>query len=155
LGDALDLPFAGRSFDLVVLVTSLEFVADRALALDEASRVARSGLLLGVLNRWSLTALRYRLSGRGLWRSARFLSPPQWRRLVLSSLKERVQALQWRTTLWPLPGAMSTVIVGEQNIVFATLNEVFRRGASYGDLVMHAALSYACPLPCTEETESD
>lgn len=104
LGNALDLPFADRSFDLVVFVTSLEFIANRGLALAEASRVARCGLLLGVLNRWSLTTLSYRLSRRGLWRSARFFSPPELRRLVHSSLKERVKALQWRTTVWPLPG---------------------------------------------------
>jgi len=104
LGDALKLPFAERSFDLVVFVTALEFVADQALALIEASRVARCGLLLGVLNRWSLTTLSYRLSGRDLWRSARFLSLTQLRRLILSSLNERVLTLQWRATLWPLPG---------------------------------------------------
>jgi ubiquinone/menaquinone biosynthesis C-methylase UbiE len=104
LGDALDLPFSERSFDLVVFVTSLEFVAGHALALIEASRVARCGLLLGVLNRWSLTTLSYRLSGRALWRSAHFFSLPQLRRLIRSSLENRVQALRWRTTLWPLPG---------------------------------------------------
>ena len=105
LGDAIDLPFAARSFDLVVFVTSLEFVADQALALIEASRVARCGLVLGVLNRWSLTTLSYRLSWRNLWRSAHFLSPPQLQRLIHLSLKEGVQALWWRTTLSPLPGA--------------------------------------------------
>lgn len=104
LGNALDLPFADRSFDLAVFVTSLEFIADQGPALAEASRVARCGLLLGVLNRWSLTTLSYRLSRRELWRSARFLSPPQLRDLVHSSLKERVKALRWRTTVWPLPG---------------------------------------------------
>jgi ubiquinone/menaquinone biosynthesis C-methylase UbiE len=105
LGDALALPFAERSFDLVVLVTSLEFIADPLLALREASRVARCGLLLGVLNRWSLTTWWYRRSKQSLWRSARFLSPLQMQRLIYSSMKERVQALRWSTTLWPLPGA--------------------------------------------------
>jgi ubiquinone/menaquinone biosynthesis C-methylase UbiE len=103
-GDAAALPFGTRSFDLVVFVTSLEFVADQTLALTEASRVARCGLLLGVLNRWSVTTLWYRLSGQALWRSARFHSPPQLRQLIRSSLGKRVQALRWRTTLWPLPG---------------------------------------------------
>lgn len=37
LGDTLNLPFAEQSFDLVVFITSLEFVADQALALNEAS----------------------------------------------------------------------------------------------------------------------
>lgn len=105
LGDAHHLPFPGRSFDLAVFITSLEFVADPSLALAEASRVARRGILLGVLNKWSLTALSYRLSGRQPWRSAQFLSPPQLRRMVRASLKERVRSFRWRTTLWPFPGA--------------------------------------------------
>lgn len=104
MGDMLALPFDARSFDLVVFVTSLEFVADQALALTEASRVARCGLLLGVLNRRSVTTLWYRLSGQALWRSARFFSPLQLRRLIRSSLGKRVQSLRWRTTLWPMPG---------------------------------------------------
>ena len=104
LADALALPFGARTFDLVIFVTSLEFVADQTLALIEASRVARCGLLLGVLNRWSVTTLSYRVSGRALWRSARFFSPAQLRRLIRSSLDKRVEALRWRTTLWPLPG---------------------------------------------------
>ncbi len=104
VGDMLALPFDTRSFDLVVFVTSLEFVADQALALTEASRIARCGLLLGVLNRRSVTTLWYRLSRHALWRSARFFSPLQLRHLIRSSLGKRVQALRWRTTLWPLPG---------------------------------------------------
>jgi SAM-dependent methyltransferase len=60
--DALSLPFADRSYDLTTMITTLEFLADPVRALAEAARVARQGLLLGVLNRWSVLALRYRLS---------------------------------------------------------------------------------------------
>jgi uncharacterized protein YqgV (UPF0045/DUF77 family) len=52
------------------------------------------------------------------------------------------------------PGAMSTVIVGEQDVVFAALKEVFGRAAAAGDLVMHVAVSNACPLGYAEETQS-
>ena len=74
-GDALSLPFADRSFDMTALITTLEFLPDPARALAEAVRVARQGVLLGVLNRWSLLALRYRLSGKAMWQSARFFGP--------------------------------------------------------------------------------
>ncbi len=50
LGDALALPFENQRFDLVALITTLEFVTDPV----QAMRVARQGLLLGVLNRSSL-----------------------------------------------------------------------------------------------------
>ena len=43
------VPFADQRFDLVAFVTSLEFVADPAAALREASRIARYGLLIGAV----------------------------------------------------------------------------------------------------------
>src|SRR6266571_3848856 len=53
-GDARALPFENQQFDLVALITTLEFVTDPIQALGEAMRVAQQGLLLGVLNRQSL-----------------------------------------------------------------------------------------------------
>lgn len=61
-GDAQALPFLDRSVDVVVLITTLEFVEEPARALGEATRVARGGVIRGVLNRWSGLAIRYRLS---------------------------------------------------------------------------------------------
>lgn len=54
LGDTQALPFENKQFDLVALITTLEFVTDPVQALREAMRVVRRGLLLGVLNRSSL-----------------------------------------------------------------------------------------------------
>jgi hypothetical protein len=48
---------------------------------------------------------------------------------------------------------MSTTIVGEQDVIFAAVEEVFRRAAARGDVVMHVAFSNACPVPRTAETE--
>jgi ubiquinone/menaquinone biosynthesis C-methylase UbiE len=48
--DALALPFPKDSFDIVALITTLEFVGDPIHALREAARVTRFGLSLGVLN---------------------------------------------------------------------------------------------------------
>src|SRR5260370_16921350 len=53
-GDAQALQFENQRFDLVAIITTLEFVTDPVQALQEAMRVARQGLLLGVLNRHSL-----------------------------------------------------------------------------------------------------
>ena len=53
-GDALALPFSTAAFDLVALVTTLEFLLKPIQALAEALRVARQGLVLAVLNRQSL-----------------------------------------------------------------------------------------------------
>ena len=56
-GDTLALPFPDRSFDHCAAVTSLCFVADPAAALREMWRVARGGVVLGLLNRNSLLYL--------------------------------------------------------------------------------------------------
>jgi ubiquinone/menaquinone biosynthesis C-methylase UbiE len=50
-GDAVRLPFADGAFDVTALVTTLEFLERPREALAEALRVARRGVLLGVLNR--------------------------------------------------------------------------------------------------------
>ena len=51
------------------------------------------------------------------------------------------------------PGTMSTVIVGEHDVVFDALKEVFCRAATSGDLVMHVAFSNACPVRCAVEAQ--
>ncbi len=101
-GDALALPFADQCVDLAVLITTLEFVENPLRVLEDAVRIARQGLILGVLNRWSLLTLQYRLSGKSVWRAAHFFSIGELKELVLQAAKDRVRSLQWRTTVWPL-----------------------------------------------------
>lgn len=102
-GDAASLPLGSRSFDLTLLITTLEFVEDPVLVLTEAVRVARQGVILGVLNRWSWLTMRYRLSGKSIWRSAHFFTPYELKDLMQRAAGERFQSLRWRTTLWPIP----------------------------------------------------
>ena len=45
------------------------------------------------------------------------------------------------------PGAMSTLLVGDDEVIFAALQEAFRQTAEQGPIVMIAAFSNACPLP--------
>ena len=47
------------------------------------------------------------------------------------------------------PGAMSTVIAGNEGAVFAALREGYRAARAQGDVVMVATLSNACPMPAT------
>ena len=105
-GDALQLPFANGAFDLVALITTVEFLPDPAQALAEARRVARQGLILGVINRSSRVGRDYRRQGGPAWESARFFTPGEF-----ASLARRVAGANakifWRTTLWPFwPGAL-------------------------------------------------
>lgn len=44
-------------------------------------------------------------------------------------------------------GEMSTLVWGEEEAVFAALQEAFHRAAEGGDTVMTVTLSNACPSP--------
>jgi ubiquinone/menaquinone biosynthesis C-methylase UbiE len=103
LGDALSLPFRGGAFDLTAIVTTLEFVADPRRALSEAVRVSRRGILLGVLNRWSVQAVRRKRTDEPMWQTARFFSAFELKRFVRQAAGDRLRNISWRTTLWPLP----------------------------------------------------
>jgi SAM-dependent methyltransferase len=104
LGDAAELPFADRSLDLVFYVTTLEFVDDPARALREGVRVARRGVIVVALNRWSLGGLSRRLGrqrrspilSRASDGSARSL-----RAALAAAAGPRLADLRWASTLFP------------------------------------------------------
>jgi ubiquinone/menaquinone biosynthesis C-methylase UbiE len=100
-GHAYALPFPGGSFDLVALITTLEFIPDPILALAEAWRVARYGLVLGVLNRQSCLGRRLKEKKGPVWGVARFFSPAELAQTVRRAADESA-AITWRTTLWPV-----------------------------------------------------
>lgn len=102
-GDAQALPFADQCIDLVIIITTLEFVESPLRTLKEAVRVGRQGLILGVLNQRSLLAHRYRSSGKALWQDAHFFSVGEITRLIRQAAGERFRSVRWRTTLWPIP----------------------------------------------------
>ncbi|KPK46963.1 MAG: hypothetical protein AMJ77_04635 [Dehalococcoidia bacterium SM23_28_2] len=101
LADATRLPFGDATFDVVTLVTVLEFMDTPEAALREAGRVARNGLILGALNRLSPISLWRRLRRAPAYRHARFFSPGQLERLLRTSLGYRPFAIRRRTSLYP------------------------------------------------------
>lgn len=106
-GNTVALPFGTDSFDLVAMITTLEFTVDPLLALIEVLRVARNGLILGVLNRQSRLGQRLRDEGGPIWSQARFFSPHELIHQVHRAAGVRELRIIWQTTLWPLwPGAL-------------------------------------------------
>lgn len=102
-GNATSLPFEDRVFDVSVLIITLEFIDAPMLAIAEAARVAKSGLLLGVINRHSLLGLRRSRSGRAPRTLAKLYTPHELTQLVRSTPTNRVLTISWKTTLWPIP----------------------------------------------------
>ncbi|MBN1247550.1 MAG: class I SAM-dependent methyltransferase [Anaerolineae bacterium] len=102
-GDAGRLPFAQDAFDLVAFITTLEFLPCARRALFEALRLARQGLLLGVLNRCSPLGVKRRVTGffqSSVYDAAHFYSVTELKRLVWSLAGEKGQVV-WETTLRP------------------------------------------------------
>jgi ubiquinone/menaquinone biosynthesis C-methylase UbiE len=104
-GRAERLPFGPRSFDLVTFITTLEFIGDAQSALVEACRVARTGLLLGALNRHSLLGQRLTRKTSPPWTSARLYTVGELKTLVMRAAGDLRPRVHSRTTLWPAWGS--------------------------------------------------
>jgi ubiquinone/menaquinone biosynthesis C-methylase UbiE len=105
-GDALMLPFLSKSIDLVAMITTLEFLSKPGQGLAEARRVAREGLILGVLNAKSRLGQRYKREGGPIWEVARFFTPDELVQLIQETIGGEAD-VSWRTTLWQFwPGTL-------------------------------------------------
>jgi len=74
-GRAEDLPFSDNEFDIVTLITALEFTEDPQKAISEAIRVCRGRIFLGVMNKYSFIGVNRRLQGLiypSVYNNARF-----------------------------------------------------------------------------------
>jgi len=100
-GDAMHLAFPAKSFDLLAFITTLEFLPHPTVALAEAFRIARQGIILGVLNRQSCLGVHYKRSGGPIWEVAHFFTVGELKRNIFETAGKRVH-ITWRTTLWPL-----------------------------------------------------
>ena len=67
---------------------------------------------------------------------------------ISDAISEALEAFR-ATGVEVRPGAMSTVISGDENAVFTALREGYRAARVQGDVVMVATLSNACPTPAT------
>jgi ubiquinone/menaquinone biosynthesis C-methylase UbiE len=104
MGDAHQLPVRERAVDLVVFVTTLEFLEAPTVALAEAMRVARQGLLLVVLNRWSLGGLSRRWgrqARQALLGQAQDYSLRALQATMRQAVGPRLHRVLWASTLFP------------------------------------------------------
>jgi len=93
-GRAEALPFRDDAFDVVAMITSVEFVADARAAFAEAARVCSGRLVVAVLNAWSLSAALRRVKRNlkeTLFRAVRFYGPYELRRALRVHLTAGVE----------------------------------------------------------------
>ena len=97
-GYAEDLPFDDNSFNYATLITSLEFVEAPRQALEEACRVAKDKIFIGVLNRYALKGFERRVRGMfapTIFNRARFFSVWEIKQMLTELLSKA--PMSWRT----------------------------------------------------------
>ena len=95
---AEDLPFEDNAFNFSCLVTTLEFVENPRQALAEACRVTKDRIFVGIVNRYSIQSVAYRLSGvftGSPYRHARFYSIWEIKRMFRDILGD--VPISWKT----------------------------------------------------------
>lgn len=95
---AEDLPFEDNSFNYACLVTTLEFVEDPKQAIEEACRVAKDRIFIGVFNRYAIKGIQLRLRGlykKTVFNHARFFSIWELIRIIRAILGD--VPISWRT----------------------------------------------------------
>jgi ubiquinone/menaquinone biosynthesis C-methylase UbiE len=102
-GDANRLPFESESFDTVAFITTLEFLDEPQLALQEAARVARREIILLWLNPFSVAALRRMRTPGPLLSQVRPLTAREVRMMLLGCGAGRVDGISWASALFPWP----------------------------------------------------
>ncbi len=99
-GDACALTYQDSEFDIVAIITALEFMPDPEGALREALRVSRGVVFLGVLNRLSIMGVSRKIQSlfrKNIYSEARFLSIGDIRRMVKKVAPE--VEIEWASAL--------------------------------------------------------
>lgn len=95
---AEDLPFEDNSFEFACLCLTLEFAQDPKKALEEACRVAKDGVFVGFLNKFSAKAFQRRIMGifkSSIYNRARFFSIMEIKYMFYELLGD--VPMSWRT----------------------------------------------------------
>ena len=97
-GSGEDLPFDDNSFNYACLFTTLEFVEDPKKTLEEACRVAKDRVFIGVLNRYAIKGIQRRVKGiftSSIFNHAQFFSVWELKQIIRSIMGSVPVA--WRT----------------------------------------------------------
>ncbi len=97
-GFAEDIPFDDNSFNHASLFTTLEFVDDPQKALEEACRVAKDRVFIGVLNSYALRGIQRRVRGiftESIYNKAQFFNVWELKQMVWEILGN--VPVSWRT----------------------------------------------------------
>ncbi len=105
LADSHYMPFRDNTFDALAFITTFEYYRDPVRVIREAARVARFGIVFGMMNRNSPKFIRRRVQqffGKNpFYVTATFYTPAQLISLVDEALKGRNYTIEWTCTGLP------------------------------------------------------
>ena len=105
LADSHYMPFKDNSFDSLAFVTTFEYYKDPVQVLQEAARVAKYGIVMGMMNRNSPKVVRRRIQqvfGKNpFYVTATFYTPQKLTRIINEALKGREYSIEWSCTGLP------------------------------------------------------
>lgn len=111
-----NLPFDDNAFDYACLVTALEFTEDPRKAIEEACRVAKDRIFVGVFNRYAIKGMQLqlrRLYTETIFNHARLFSVWELTRLIRAVLGD--VPISWRT-VGQLPRASGRIADGIERL---------------------------------------
>jgi len=104
-GESSFLPFKTNSFDIVVFIACMIYMPDPIKVIREAVRVARGGIIFGLINKWSLPTLRriiqVKMGKNPYYKNAKFYSILDMKRMLKDALGDGYTTPYWSTTVFP------------------------------------------------------
>jgi ubiquinone/menaquinone biosynthesis C-methylase UbiE len=104
-GESIHLPFKDKSFDVVAFITCLEYMPNIAKVVNEATRVSRKGVIIGLMNKWSLPTMRriiqIKMGKNPYYKNVRFYSIFDIQHVLKEVLNDRYTICFWSTTVFP------------------------------------------------------
>lgn len=105
LADSHHMPFKDHTFDALAFITTFEYYRDPVQVVREAARVARYGIVFGMMNRNSPKVLRRRvqqLFGKNpFYVTATFYTPEKLIAIIHEALQGRDYSIRWTCTGLP------------------------------------------------------
>ena len=105
LADSHYMPFKDKTFDSLAFITTFEYYRDPVHVIREAARVARFGIVFGMMNRNSPKFIRRRVQqffGKNpFYVTATFYTPAQLTGLFDEALKGQNYTIEWTCTGLP------------------------------------------------------
>jgi ubiquinone/menaquinone biosynthesis C-methylase UbiE len=103
-GESSRLPFKDKIVDVVVFIACMEYMPNPIRVLEEASRIARKGIIIGLMNKWSLPTLRriiqVRMNKNPYYRNAKFYSILNIKETLKHALDDKYTISLWSTTVF-------------------------------------------------------